>query len=426
MSNNKSERYALPAHNAILNIDIIELFKGVVIGVLIFALIKPDSLEYIGLAFLETLLIVLDCLALALLIALVIAGKIQLKSTTISILLLMCLFGVSTALGSGNYFEFVKIAGPAMAACLLTDFMMQNKPLLYLKSASWTLAIMFSINLVTILMTYPNGLYNPPFIEGDCYFLGYDNGMIYNIIPMLTYSIVYSLLVNQKLLSGISLFAIAISTVSVIYVQAVTGIIALSIFLFAILIFCKFNINSRLQPSALIALFFAATLAIVVFHVQTYLSAEIYQLTGKDATLSGRTYLWDYAIQHIADNPLIGIGATTRSVVGFNGHMYSHPHCLVLDLLYKGGIPVFAAFLVTLFFFSRSYSRDSKNLISKVILIGVFALLVVEITGSVQFKPLFWALFALMSYSDKLNSLIGLDLCATDRDRGSREINFVP
>lgn len=390
----------------LLDMDVIEFGLFCCIAFQFFALIKPDSLDYIGLEWLDTLLMLLDCVALVVLAVLFLAGKIRFNPITMAITLLMVLLAISTAFGSKEYFELIKIAGPALVACMLTDYLFQHRPMMFLKSATWALLILFTINLLTILLTYPKGLYNPPLIEGNCYFLGYDNGMIYSIIPMCTYSILYSLVRTGKALSLVSAYCIGISALSVLYVQSATGIVALLVFALLLVINSASNNGSWImKPLFLFALFFVATLLLVVFHIQTYFADFIYQVFGKDATLTGRTYLWDYAIDHIAHNPILGTGATTRSVVGINGHVYSHPHCLVLDLLYKGGMPVFAAFLVTLWLFARSYAGQKITPIRGIVLIGVFSLLVVEITGSVQFKPFFWALFSLVAYCGQIEEL---------------------
>lgn len=396
----------LRAKSRVLDIDIIDFALCCCLAFQFFALIKPDSLEYIGLKWLDSLLMALDCVALLVFCFLFLVGRIKFNPITMSVVSLMLLLAASTAFGSKDYFELVKIAGPAVVACLMTDCLLQRRPILFLRASTWGLLILFTINLVTILLTYPRGLYNPPLVEGDCYFLGYDNGMIYNIIPMCTYSALYSLAKTGRVLSTISAYCVGISAVSVLYVQSVTGIIALSAFLLLLIVKSTLNHNSWfIRPFPLFAVFFVATFLLVILHVQTYFADFIFQAFGKDATFSGRTYLWDYAIGQIIQNPLSGTGATTRSVVGINGHIYPHPHCLILDLLYKGGIPVFCAFLTMLFLFARSYDARKKTLSRDIVLIGVFSLLVVEITGSVQFKPLFWALFSLVAYCDQIEAL---------------------
>lgn len=384
--------------NDILNTRIDRLVSGLVLGVMIFALIKPDSLPYIGLGWLETALIGLDAVVLLVLFVFLLSGRIGFNPITVALVCMWICLAISTALESQDYLQLLKTAGPATCTCLLTDYMMRRNPGLFLGACARALALFYTINAVTIVLYYPEGLYSTDWVTGDCYFMGFDNGMIYGLLPMCVYATCYSLRAKGRVFSSLPLYCICLALFSVCYVKAATGIIVMVIFTALLIWREKTCDNGIIKPLVLLPIFFIATLLLVIFHIQTYFSGTIYDLFSKDATLSGRTYLWDYAMSLISQQPLIGYGATTRAIVGTNGHIYPHPHCLVLDMLYRGGIPMFLAFIAVIVAFSLAYYKAKKGLARDAILIGAFALLVGEVAGSTQFKPLFYGLFALMGH----------------------------
>lgn len=382
---------------------------AIVIGFVIFALIKPDSLPYIGLGWLETALVLLDATTLAVLVLFLLLGKIRLNPITASIICMWVLLFLSTVLGSQDYLQLLKTVGPATCTCLLTDYMMKRNPRLYLGSCARALAALYTINAITIIIYYPEGMYDTEWVIGDSYFMGFDNGMIYGLIPMCVYALCYSEHTVGRLLTPLSAYCMALTAFSFCYVNAATGMISMATLLLFLVIRARTGDNAFVKPEVLIALFFIATFLIVVFRVQTFFADAISDIFGKDATLSGRTYLWDYTMRLIAQQPFIGYGATTRSIMGANGIAYPHPHCLVLDMLYRGGVPMLVAFVFMLIFFTVAYRKSHKGLTRDIILIGAFALLVGEITGSTQFKPLFYGMFALMSYCDVISNSVSKD-----------------
>ena len=386
----------------ILDIRIEDIIVNILIFILIFGLLKPDSLEYIGLAWLDSMLMAVDVIALVGAAFYILLRNIRVSRVTVAILVMWLVLGVFTALNSREWLEFVKVAGPASLACLLTDCFMQRDQLRFLRVASISLAILYTINLATIVLTYPEGLYSPDFVSGDCYFMGFDNGMPYGLIPMCGYATLYCYKRSGRALGALSCYCFAISLLSVIYVQASTGIISIFFFLFLLPIACSKRFNKIISPGTVFGFFFLATYLLVVLRVQEYFADFIWGLFGKDATLTGRTYLWDYAISQIWQSPFEGTGATISSIPGANGHVYQHPHCLALDLLLKGGILELVAFIAVMHEFNVSYHKMPVGLGRAVILCCIASLLLGEVAGSTQFKALFWGSFALISYCGPL------------------------
>ena len=382
-----------------------EVRRIIIYASIFFALLKPDSLEYIGLGWLDTLLIGCDGFVLAYLGIKMLERKFHVSSMTTCVCFLYFSMAFSTLLKSHEYYTLLKVAGPAIATCLFTDLCMQRRPVQYLKAVVYLLTILYTLNFITIVMYYPDGMYTTDWVVGDTYLMGFDNGMIYNFLPLCCFACLYSYVMYSKVFTGISIYAMALSLVSEIYVQSGTGMIQMALLLSLFLLIDKNIIKKLIRPLPLFAVFYLGTIAITKFRIQNYMAGFIVGVLGKDVPLTGRTYLWDYAMSVIKENPIFGIGATGRSVQGLNGHVYPHPHCLLLDFMYKGGIFMLTSFVLLTVLFERKYKRCLSPIIRNIILATIFVFLVGEIVNSTQYKIFFWAIFVMIEYGNTLEDL---------------------
>lgn len=370
--------------------------------IILFSLLKPDSLSYIGLEWLDKICVIIDILALLILAFMLITRRYKISLITKLIILVYIALGISTLFISKEYMEFIKIAGPAMTMCLYVDYSMRKNSKLFIKSIIILLGTLYFMNFITIIIYYPIGMYATEYVVGDTYLMGFDNGMIYNLIPLCGYTLIYSKITRGKLLSLMSWTMMGLMIISEIYVKSGTGIIQAGLFILIILCINNKILNRFVNATFFFMFFYIGTIALTILRIQNYFSSFIVGVMGKDLTLTGRTYLWDYAIDVIKENFLFGIGAGGRTVLGFNGHMYTHPHCFILDLLYKGGIVMFLLFLIMTLVFIHKYRYTKSIQIKKVILTTIFVILFGEMANSVQFKVFFWSMFVMISYCDKL------------------------
>lgn len=379
------------------------ILKILFYSILFFAFLKPDSLEHIGLKWLDISLVVIDGMLMIILCYFAIIRKFKISSISLSIGLIYFVIGISTLFGTKDFFSLLKVAGTALGMGLLTDFCMQKDPKIYFQSSLFTLTILFTINFITILKYYPIGMYRLDYVVGDLYFMGHDNGMIYNLIPFCSLAILYTYCKKGKIISKISLYAIFLTFISELYVKSATGIV--ESFLLLILIFFIDNkfLSKFINPKFIFLLFFILNYLVVILRIQNYFSWFFVDVLGKDLTFTGRTYLWDYAINMIKNNPIFGFGMGVQ-VYG-NGHSYPHPHCLILDFIFKGGIITLLIFCILIINYIKKYKSSNNKIISKMLLLPVFVLLIGEITASNPYKPLFWSLLVLICYSDEIEKM---------------------
>ena len=373
-------------------------------SVVVFALLKPDSLAYIGLAWLDSLLILIDIFILLFVILQLIMQRYKMSGVTVCIILLYSAMTLSTVIVSKDYFTLLKTAGPAIAMCMFTDFAMQRHPMEYLKSSLKLLCILYTLNFITIILYYPTGMYQTDYVVGDTYLMGFDNGMIYNLLPMCCYAYICSYVLNNKIFTKQSIYATVLMLISEIYVKSGTGIIQSVLMILFVICINKGWLKNFLNPGIVFITFYFGTYLLTIFRIQNYM-ANFIGFLGKDLTLTGRTYLWDYAIAVFKQHPIIGIGASGRTVLGINGHYYPHPHCMILDFLYKGGIVMFVFFVLLTVVFICKYKQMKSEYLKKIILITLFIFMIGEMVNSMQYKIFFWGIFVLIGYIDNLESI---------------------
>lgn len=141
-------------------------------------------------------------------------------------------------------------------------------------------------------------------------------------------------------------------------------------------------------------------------------TADIFELLGKDTTLTGRTETWEMAWDNVLERPFFGYGyrvfwsdkspARLGSVEGWRDKI-SHSHNTYLDLLLDLGFFGFMGFLIILCIF---VSRISKILYSKKDSITIWMLafvsymVVVGITERtvLEQSDIVWAVFVLSTF----------------------------
>lgn len=378
------------------------LIKIFILAFTFLGLFKPDSLEYLNLKWLDSFLMFWDVLVLIYLLIALVIGKYKMTGTTICVIAIYISYAVSTIRMSQDYMTFIKTAGPITAICLLVDYSMQNNPDEYLDAIVFLLNTLFTMNFISIILYYPEGMYDLSYIVGDLYLLGFDNGMIYTLIPLAGYSCIRSCKKRGKIVSFGSVYAISIMLVSVFYVRAGSGMVQALFFVFMLVLIIGNTGRKIVNPVVAFGTFYLATYLIVVRRITSQLQ-PLFDLLGKDSTFSGRTYMWNYALLSINEHFTLGIGATARTVLGKNGLLYPHPHCLLLDFLYRGGIVMFLLFTALLIRFSFVYYKKS-GVVKSLILISVFSILIGEVVNSAQYKVFFWSMFPLIEYVEMLEN----------------------
>lgn len=378
-----------------------------VYAVISIALIKPDSLPYIGLGLLENILVAVDLALLLFLLCAFFVGKLRLSSITIAVTLFFLSIVPATLLGSQDFGLFTRMAGPAIAVCMLTDFAIPRHPRIFLNGMTLGLFTAYTANFVSIIAFYPDGMYTTQRISGGLYLMGFDNGMIYGLLPLCVYALVRCAVTRDKRSTIVAASAVLIMLASIIYVMAVSSILG-AICLLSVMLLGMLNaghLGSNLKLGLFLGWICLAVL-IVVRRRQGLIPIEVTELFGKDETLTGRTELWDYALEKATEHPLLGVGLG-EWLRGPSGHFYPHPHSMLVDAIYTGGFLGTLAWCGVAAVVVILGVRSAGSWVNTAIVGGSLGLLIMEVANSVQFKALFWGVLVLLAHSDRLSTLAG-------------------
>ena len=181
--------------------------------------------------------------------------------------------------------------------------------------------------------------------------LGYDNDFTKYMIVAYFLAILFNLVTGKCMRS----FCLILGAhITLFYAGVGTGIIA--ILVMDILLFGRiwklFNVTI-LQS---FCVYLAIEISIVFLKIQKLFSFIIVDWLGKDLTFTGRTNLWDNAINKILTRPIIGYGdmdqITERLVLG---DVYCHNG--LLELLFRGGVIHLILFVALIFILDKSTKR---------------------------------------------------------------------
>ena len=224
------------------------------------------------------------------------------------------------------------------------------------------IVILFFDSLITIIECLGFTIFEYGSI---CSLLGLDNYAIFYVLPMLSVILFVSQKLNGKLLK-LDILIFALCYVSKLITLAVTGIFALTAMLFVILLFkyCKF-LKRRLSLKVLFVLLVLLVFGVILFQIQRVF-APLFNLFGKDVTMSYRTIIWDKTFNAILNKPFLGYGKILdknfQVTVGLSPIVdvqANHPHNYILALLYSTGLVGFFLFISMLFV---AFGKVGKNI----------------------------------------------------------------
>lgn len=183
--------------------------------------------------------------------------------------------------------------------------------------------------------------------------------------------------VNKRIKKSIVLM-ILLSTFLIFISKSSTGILIL-LLIFPLMKFIK--TNKRLLLTAIASMGFSILLPIMNLN-SSFLNRVIKSVFSKNITFSGRKYIWDYALNHFMDNPIIGNGFNSinslfsKKVIPIYERVAAHSHNGFLEVFLQNGLFGLVLIITIIFiYFSniKYFSEFEKKLLgSYMILFVVF------------------------------------------------------
>jgi O-antigen ligase len=335
------------------------------------ALFKPYDLEYmtaipvfgteISLAWLDPLLIGMNFVILFYIVLVIFLRRYTISKMTLLLILLAFAILISAFMHDNSLFPFIKMYGPAINLFLLVDLCVQNRSLhTLLKAMCILLTLWISINVITMIL-YPDGLFAVSkgfYMSSENWFLGWQKRIGPYYFPALLSVILYAYYKHNRITIWVY-FIVGMLIFTCIRVWAVAVLVCFVVFLLLLLVAKIPVMNKFLNPIMLTAVVYVWFVAIILLRLQNHFSYFIVDVFDKDLTFSGRTYVWDEALETIEQNFFWGIGQLKTFTLGRS--VFDSAHSAYLDMLIHGGIVAFILFAVmqvTFIFRVRHYQND--------------------------------------------------------------------
>ncbi len=227
----------------------------------------------------------------------------------------------------------------------------------------------------------------------DNYFLGYDNGFIILILPLLCYNLILYAANRKKRY----LIYIIICILSEVIIFSASSMIALGLFLLL-----YFLGNSKYlkciiyNPWSSILGCFGAFLLLVICRFLTFINKIVNFLFHK--TLSGaRNRLWETGLERVKQKFLFGYGFGKVELVGG----YNAPHQMVLEWLLQGGIVEIIIYTILLFNVLSALRKKIEYRNAIFIYNGIISFLVAYIAESYSTYAYYWVFLSLFVIVNK-------------------------
>lgn len=230
-----------------------------------------------------------------------------------------------------------------------------------------------------ITLIYPTGV---PFLSGG-YILGWKNNKImYFVIANLlaAYHFINLKDIRKKIefLALWGILAIGCIINSIIIESSTTAMVVFLIILFVPL--KKFLTHTCLVNEKFVLIFHSLSFFLIIF-VRDMFQEPLDQMMnfffGKDATFTGRIYIWRMALAQIVKSPLWGYGKYATQYVKLpSGYEYAWTmaHNQVLDLMMRGGI-ILVILWISVLLFIMKVNKKTKSFFSKMSTYTLFCLL---------------------------------------------------
>ncbi|USL25725.1 O-antigen ligase family protein [Priestia megaterium] len=309
-------------------------------------------------------------------------------------------------LSFGVFYSIISLYG----IILFLKFCLKANVFATMYSLYWLYVSVAIVNFLSMLMHSSS-------LENDFYFLGGKNVIQMTILPTIFIIFIYSYLVKKKL-TKLNLTLIIICLISMQLSKSGTALVITLLIIIFFFIYKKNIISFGHYLFVYTVLFFS----IVIFRIQEKaFNSFISGYLDKEVTFTGRTYLWDIALNKIRDSWLVGYGRG-NSVISSNSYMLSNHlnevHNGVLELLLSIGFFGLALFVLILLLVKNQLNRYKKHIFSTLLSFSIFLYMTVGLSESIFNRFEFWLLLTL-AYS--IESLVN----ATDSKLNSdRRIRF--
>lgn len=303
------------------------MFDFILIALCLISCIGPSYMTKVS--FFNTLFAIIKIFCT---IILLLKKNLKINTNDIVVLLFITIYSIANIYNGLGIVAVIERYLSWIVITFLIEVYMEKDYKVFIGYTSTILSCLVIINFISILMN-PVNYYNN---LTRVHFLGFDNDNV-PVLLLAVYFNIFNIMLNKK--GKLAYLSIITAIISSILVWSANGIIGISMVMLYLLIIRKVwkkgskVLNLKIYYS--IALLFFVL--VVLLRVQDHLSFLIQDILNRDLTFTGRTYIWDYAIESISNNKIFGIGIYDFALRLSRTGVY-HAHCTLLNITFEAGI----------------------------------------------------------------------------------------
>lgn len=268
-----------------------------------------------------------------------------------SVLLWLCGYlafvALSTVLHGKNYWAILNHVVTIVSFCMLLELSLRRDPMVTMDMLFYPLTVLILANFM-LECVYPGGVCTGGTYNYSYNLLGIDNLLAPLLIPYMFLTALRSTMRHGDL-DWVSYCMLGVSALSLLLVWSATGLMGLAVALVFLLFFYQRRwqtlFNGATAMLSGVSLFFA----VVLYRLQDVFAFLIEGVLHKGLSFTGRTEIWDTAIDNILRSPALGYGlAQSGKVYRLRKHKYYHAHNVFLEVLMEGGFCALVCFLMML------------------------------------------------------------------------------
>ena len=254
---------------------------------------------------------------------------------------------LSTVLHGKNYWAILNHVVTIVSFCMLLELSLRRSPMVTMDMLFYPLTVLILANFL-LECVYPGGVCTGGTYNYSYNFLGIDNLLAPLLIPYMFLTALRSTMLHGDL-DWVSYCMLGVSALSLLLVWSATGLMGLAVALVFLLFFYQRRwqtlFNGATAMLSGVGLFFA----VVLYRLQDVFAFLIEGVLHKGLSFTGRTEIWDTAIDNIRRSPALGYGlAQSGKVYRLRKHKYYHAHNVFLEVLMEGGFCALLCFLMML------------------------------------------------------------------------------
>ncbi len=364
--------------------------------------LKPTSIKYIWMP-LEFVMRAGIVFSLIFIVIKFIQNRRKLPVLTIVLIGLETWVLIMTAIFSKFNWYNIEACISITAVAMIVDYY-SDRPLTMLRTLMLNFEILIYINVVTILIWYPEGMYLSANDAFESYFLAFRNAFIVFALPAVCIALQYIHCTGKKLRSFI---LIAAALIPIFALKSVTSMVAVAVGVIFMLLKKPLQKKTKFWPFfiALLVVDILVTVVRIVDRVP-FIADFITNVLHKDVTLTGRTYTWDVFYGLFLKSPVFGYGTGHDiTTVAYTVH---HAHNMYFQQLYLGGIPALGAFLFIMWKAGRSLDSSEDRNGAYLFLCVMITLMTAFVADTYMYSAIFM-LFPLMMRADRFKPLLSED-----------------